>query len=77
MRSGTTSPGRSTPHRPPTPAATPVWGVASQHQAGMGWQVEVRVVQDPKDGVQGLANVDLRTAKRRVTFWAMKWNTAT
>jgi hypothetical protein len=53
------------------------WGTASQHQAGMGWQLEVEVVQDPKAGIEGLADIDLRTAKRSVTLWAMKWNTRT
>ena len=51
----------------------PDWGAAIQYQERMGWRVDVEVVQDPWDGVDGLASIDPRTARRWVTFIARKW----
>jgi hypothetical protein len=50
------------------------WGQPHQHQEGMGWQLDVEVVQDRRDGVDGLADIDPRSAKRSVTYSAKKWH---
>jgi hypothetical protein len=50
------------------------WGQPHQHQEGMGWQVDVEVTQDRRDGVDGLADIDPRSAKRWVTYTAKKWH---
>ena len=49
------------------------WGWAMQHQEGMGWRVDVEVVQHRYEGIDGLASIDPRTAQRWVTFRARQW----
>ncbi len=58
------------------PPPGPIWpdgSEAHQHQEGMGWQVEVEVVQDRSELIPGLAHIDPRSAKRSVTYRARKW----
>jgi hypothetical protein len=45
----------------------------AQRQEGMGWQVDVEVVQDRTAGIDGLATIDPRMANRMVTYRAKKW----
>src|SRR5262245_16869829 len=57
----------------PIPIGAADWGEEHQHQEGMGWRVEVEVVQDRIEGISGLAHVDPRSTKRWVTYRARKW----
>ncbi len=45
----------------------------TQRQEGMGWQVDVDIVQDRTAGIDGLAAVDPRFANRMVTYRAKRW----
>jgi hypothetical protein len=58
---------------PPPGPSWPDGSQAHQHQEGMGWRVEVEVVQDRTEGIGGLANVDPRSVKRWVTYTAREW----
>jgi hypothetical protein len=49
------------------------WGSPVWHQEGMGWQVDVEVVQETATHFVALADIDPRSAKRWVTFRATRW----
>jgi hypothetical protein len=51
---------------------------ALDHQAGMGWQIEVAVTQDSANvvAIDDLAYANPYEATRTVTLWANEWNVA-
>ena len=51
---------------------------ALDHQAGMGWQIEVAVTQDAANvvAIDDLAYANPYEATRTVTLWANEWNVA-
>ncbi len=44
------------------------------HQEGMGWQVEIDLLQEGKIEYEQLAYVDPRNGARKVTFWCKRWS---